>query len=330
MGVGAVDSSDLDDFVVEIDRLGGLGTTQAIEFMSDFSLRFRTPVDTTLDGFDTAYKEQQLDLYREISGREVNQEANEQTEFELDEFLHTPSPYGSIEAARIAHHARTILTTHLVTDLAPGARVLDMGCGWGMSTEMFAFCGCSVTAVDINPDFTDLVARRAGIRGYNVEAVCSTFDDFESSDEFDLVFFYECLHHAIAPWEVLQRLAGNVAAGGKFAFAGEPIQGDYWPQWGLRLDPWSVYSIRKHGWFESGWTADFLERCFDRVGFDLTLLPGIGFQHGEIGVAVRRTDDMAPPSAHWAVPRTPHEEPPPPPGMIERLARAVARRIFRR
>lgn len=330
MGAGVVDAADLAGFVTEIDRLGGPGTAAAIDFASDFSLRYETPVDTRLDGFDPAYMAQQLELYREISGRAVDQNTNEHTDFELEEFLWSASPYGTIEADRIAHHARTILTSYLVSDLAPGARVLDMGCGWGMSTEMFAFCGCAVTAVDINPDFIELVERRAERRGFDVRAVTSSFDDFESDEVFDLVFFYECLHHAIAPWTVIDRLARNVAPGGKFAFAGEPIQDLFWPQWGLRLDPQSVYSIFKHGWFESGWTADFLHRCFDRAGFELTLMPGIGFQHGEIGVAVRRADGAVPPSAHWAVPRVPGVEPAPPPGAIERMARAMARRLFRR
>lgn len=330
VGVGVVETADLDDFVAAVDDLGGLGTPEAIDFMADFSLRHRSVVDTRLDGFDPTYMGQQLDLYREVSGRDVDQEANEITDFKLDEFLHTPNPYGSIEAGRVAHHARTILTVYLVADLQPGARVLDMGCGWGLSTEVLAFCGCEVTAVDINADFTDLVARRAGPRGYDVRTIRSSFDEFESDDRFDLVLFYECLHHAIAPWTVIERLAGNVAAGGKIAFAGEPIQDLYWPQWGLRLDPHSVYSIRKHGWFESGWTADFLHRCFDRAGFELTVMPGIGFQHGEIGVAVRRAEEVATPSPHWGVARIPGEAEPPPPGAVERVARGVARRIFGR
>lgn len=328
VGVGTVATDDLHDFVEECDRLGGIHTSEASELVADFSLSFSTPVDPSLDGFDPTYVDQQLALYREISGRDVDQESNEQGEVVFENHLHAPNPYGILEPERVPHHARTILTTYLVADVPVGGRVLDMGCGWGMSTEMFAFCGCSVTAVDINASFTELVARRADERGYDVTTVRSSFDDFASDEQFDLVFFYECLHHAIRPWTVLERLATNVAPGGKIAFAGEPIQTQHWPHWGLRLDPQSVYCIRKYGWFENGWSSAFLAACFQRAGFELTLMDGIGFQHGEIGVAVRPDEHEDPPSPHWAVPRVPGTVAPSP-GPLERVARAVGRQVFR-
>ena len=328
VGVGTVGTDDLQEFVEACDRLGGIHTPEAAEYVADFSLAYGTPIDPVLDGFDPAYAEQQLALYREVSGRDVDQEANEQGEVVFGNHLNAPNPYGILEPDRVPHHARTILTAYLVADVPVGGRVLDMGCGWGMSTELFAFCGCSVTAVDINPVFTELVAQRAEVRGYDVTTVHSSFDDFTSDEQFDLVFFYECLHHAIRPWTVLERLAGNVAPGGKIAFAGEPIQDLHWPQWGLRLDPQSVYCIRKYGWFENGWSSAFLAACFERAGFELTLMEGIGFQHGEIGVAVRAGEHDEPPSAHWAVPRGPGEMAAAP-GAVERVARAVGRRVFR-
>lgn len=325
MGAGVIDVADLDAFVDECDRLGGIATPEARDFVADFSLDFHTPVDTRLDGFSPAYVEQQLALYREVSGREVDQETNEQTPVDLEGLATTANPYGTADVSRMAHHARTILTTVLVADLPHGARVLDMGCGWGLSTEMLGFCGAEVTALDINPSFCELVERRAATRGLDVTAVNAAFDDFRSDHRFDLVLFYECLHHAILPADLLTRLATLVAPGGKIALAGEPIQTEFWPRWGLRLDPQSVYCIRKYGWFENGWSATHLTACFERAGFELTLFPGIGFMHGEIGVAVR-ADEAAAPSAHWAVPLLPE---PPSPGRVERLARSIAKRVFR-
>jgi len=71
---------------------------------------------------------------------------------------------------------------------------------------------------------------------------------------------------------------------GKITFAGEPIN-SWWKSWGMRLDFLSVYCIRKFGWFENGWTKEFISECFNRVGFNLTLLPHIGLRNGIIGVA---------------------------------------------
>ena len=331
MGVGSVHTSDLDAFVAEVDELGGIAAPAAAAWTADFSMDFDTEVDTTLDGFAPTYAAQQLALYGELSGRTLDQEVNEQTDFAIDEAVNHVNPYVSGDTQRVAHHARTILTSILVTDIPAGARVLDMGCGWGMSTEMFAFSGCDVTAVDINPDFLEVVERRAAPRGYPVTTVRSAFDDFTSDEQFDLVFFFECLHHAVDPVHTLQRLAANVAPGGKIAFAGEPVQSLWWPSWGLRLDAQSVYCIHKFGWFESGWSATHLTECFARAGFELTMMTGIGLRHSPIGVAVREGEPE--PSAHWAVPRDPDAPPPEPvverhQSPAERVARAIGRRLF--
>lgn len=302
MGAGLVDSTDLDEFVLECDRLGGISTPEAIEFVADFSLSFSTEIDVDLDAYSDRYARMQSDLYREISGREIDQAANEMLDVDVDAAVDAPNPYRSTNPDLMAKHARTVLTSIVVADLPPEAKVLDMGCGWGISTEMFGFCGCHVTAVDINPSFVDLVSRRAAKRGYDVVTRQGAFDNFESDDKFDLVFFYESLHHAILPWEIIARLSSNVGYGGKFAIAGEPIQEEWWKTWGLRLDAQSVYCIRKFGWFENGWSEAFIGNCFRRSGFELTVFPGIGIDHSPIGVAVRPEEHSHAPTAHWAVP----------------------------
>lgn len=305
MSVGLVDSSDLDEFVAECDRLGGIAAPEAVEFVADFSLSFSTDVDGGLDGYSDEYARMQKDLYREISGREIDQRSNEMSEVDVAAHAVSANPYGSTDSDLMAKHARTILTSLVVSDLPPGASVLDMGCGWGTSTEMFGFCGCRVTAVDINPLFVDLVARRARTRGYDVVTRVSEFDTFESDEEYDLVFFYESLHHAVLPWETIARVGPYVKKAGKFAIAGEPIQEQWWGSWGLRLDAQSVYCMRKFGWFENGWSETFISDCFRRSGFELTVFPGIGIQHSPIGVAVRPAEHLDPPSAHWVVPLAP-------------------------
>lgn len=320
MGAGQVAAADLDDFVAEIDRRGGIASSEAVGWAADFEVDFETPVDTTVDGFSTAYTTMQQALYRELSGRDINQDANEWTAVAHDEVVDAANPYGSRDVDRIAHHARAVLTAIVVSELPTAARVLDLGCGWGLSTELFAFCGAEVHAVDVNPDFTDLVSERAGPRGLDVTTHVARFDTFDTDERFDLVFFYESLHHAIEPWSVIERAARWLVPEGKITLAGEPVQDRWWPQWGLRLDAESVYCIRKFGWFENGWSAAFLTECFRRAGLELTLLDGIGHRHTPIGVAVRPGLHADPPTAHWAVP-----PPPPAPPPLSVWARAARR-----
>jgi ubiquinone/menaquinone biosynthesis C-methylase UbiE len=230
-------------------------------------------------------------LYREISGRELDPENGELTEVDVVRHAAGANPYVSRDIGFIARHARAVMTAMMAANPPPGARVLDLGCGWGLSTEMIGFAGGRVTAVDINPQFVDLVARRAKMQGRNVDVICSNFNALDLDDTFDIAFFYECLHHAVRPWETLSSVARYVAPNGRIVLAGEPINSVWWRTWGLRLDPLSIYCIRKFGWFESGWSATFLRRMFADIGWELTLVPGIGLDNGPIGFAQRRGAD---------------------------------------
>ena len=147
-----------------------------------------------------------------------------------------------------------------------------------------AFCGARVTAVDINPLFVDLITQRAARKNLPINARLSNFDDFLDEDRYDLAVFYECLHHAVKPWETLQHIALHLNPNGKIAIAGEPIV-DYWQHWGIRTDCLSAYCVRKFGWFESGWSRDFITKAFDRAGFELHLTPHTGAGPGYIGIA---------------------------------------------
>lgn len=61
--------------------------------------------------------------------------------------------------------------------LSPGSPVLDLGCGPGPLAVAFARLGCSVTAIDPEPDMLAAAARHAAACGVTVELVeGSSFD----------------------------------------------------------------------------------------------------------------------------------------------------------
>jgi SAM-dependent methyltransferase len=226
-------------------------------------------VDITLDPFSEAKCEQQIRLYEEISGRNFDQKVNEDTEFNFVHHVASPNPYASNDATYMALHFQRLSKMLRFTRIPASARVLDMGCGWGLTTEFFGMLGCKVTAIDINASFVELVTERNKRLGYDIQAFQSAFDEVDVVGEFDLIVFYECLHHAVKPWEVISRLLPRLAEGGSVAFVGEPVNSFWWPHWGMRLDPLSVYCMRKFGWFESGWSADFISACLTRAGLDV-------------------------------------------------------------
>lgn len=290
MGIGRLHSAHLDRLVAEVDGRGGLGTPAAAAHLADFQLDFDVRIDTALDPFSAEYFGQQQALYEEMAGRGLDQTTGEMTALDVDEHVAGSNPLNLTDVRHVCKHARAVLTAVMMADLPPGASVLDAGCGWGLSSEVMAFCGAKVTGVDINPRFAELVRRRAERLGLPVRAECCGFDRFDTPERFDLLFFYECLHHSLRPWETLGRLGRLVRAGGKVVMAGEPVNAVWWPHWGLRLDAVSVYCVRKFGWWESGWTPEFITACFARAGFRLELHPHVGLDNGLIGVGVREAE----------------------------------------
>ncbi|MBM3828672.1 MAG: methyltransferase domain-containing protein [Actinobacteria bacterium] len=79
----------------------------------------------------------------------------------------------------------------------PPARVLDLGAGSGWTSCLLAMSGYQVTATDIAPEMVAMHGENA--MRYDVRLEASLVTDFESlpfDNEFDVVIFYDCLHHS--------------------------------------------------------------------------------------------------------------------------------------
>jgi SAM-dependent methyltransferase len=255
----------LDTFVQVSDERGGPNSPGCNAYWSEFTYKPSIAISEAQDPFGPEYMAAQLGLYQELSGRSLDQDNNEHTCFDMPAHVGAANPYGPYDPAAAALHIMRLSRAIIAAKPRFGAKVLDMGCGWGLSSEFAAYLGMDVTGVDINPDFVSLVNQRAARQGTHVRAIRSTFDDYVPDFSVDLILFYECLHHAVRPWTVIERLARNLAPDGAIVLAGEPIN-DVWRNWGLRLDALSVYCIRKFGWFESGWSLAFIKSVFERAG----------------------------------------------------------------
>lgn len=281
----------LDEFVHETDRRGGPGTAETLAYWRDFEFSSAIDFDETLDPYSEAYCTKQLELYEELSGRSFDQDVNEFTPIDLERHVAGANPYAATNASQFAIHFTRLSIMIGGGDLPQGAKILDMGAGWGLSSEFFGTLGCQVMAVDINPSFVELIKRRQLRHRLAVDAQMGTFDTFEATETYDAVVFYECLHHAYKPWQLLERARDWLTPAGKILFAGEPIyQG--WRHWGMRLDALSVYCVRKFGWFETGWSERFIGECLLRAGFlpriQLIPLPDVGY----VCAATKLTDDV--------------------------------------
>lgn len=280
-------TADLSGFVADVNAHGGnLGAAAVRERFHPIELVYDTRVDMDLDPFSDEYYGQQIDLYREIAGRDLDQLSGELHDEDLGRLLLAPNPTGSDDPDFVAETVRALTTMLAVAGPGRAARVLDLGAGHGLSSEVYAFAGCVVDAIDIDARLGTLARSRASRLGAAITRFDANFDDLGvlAGRSYDAAFFFQSLHHCLKPWELIRQLKPKLNASGVIAFTGEPIQQHWWRHWGIRLDEESLYVARQRGWFESGWSHAFLRECFARNGMALTFLTG-GLLGGEIGIA---------------------------------------------
>jgi 2-polyprenyl-3-methyl-5-hydroxy-6-metoxy-1,4-benzoquinol methylase len=281
----------LDAFVEQVDRDGGPHLIDRTPKWQGMTYRPSLQVNQALDPFSEAYTDQQIALYKEISTRGIDPYVNELADFDMEWHANSANPMAVGPSDLVPNYARLSKLAGLAR-LPNSARVLDMGCGWGLSSEFFATLGCVVTAVDINPGFIELINRRSQRLKNGIKTIHGSFEDVELTGKYDVIVFHICLHHAIRPWEVISRLSRHLNPNGCIAIAGEPIQSTWWKHWGLRFDPLSIYCIRKYGWFESGWSQPFITQAFERSGLRVEMTDDPNPEIGMVAIA-RRDVELA-------------------------------------
>jgi 2-polyprenyl-3-methyl-5-hydroxy-6-metoxy-1,4-benzoquinol methylase len=105
-------------------------------------------------------------------------------------------------------------------DIAPGTRVLDVGCGVGRWSTMLARRGARVTGVDLSPTMIREAQRRASAFdvGDRCRFLVQDLAGLEAGEQFDVVLGVTVLQHILDPkaWRAaLQRMTGHLAPGGR-------------------------------------------------------------------------------------------------------------------
>lgn len=102
-------------------------------------------------------------------------------------------------------------------NLNAGRKVLEIGCGTGNFTEIFAKSGARIVAVDISPD----LVQKAMLRGLPADRVIfirKRFEDCDVDGPFDAVIGSSVLHHLDIA-EALARIYELLKPGGVMSFA---------------------------------------------------------------------------------------------------------------
>lgn len=219
------------------------------------------------DPFSPEYRQFQMDLYGRVTGRSYSL-GNERTLFNVAEYRHRPFPYYLGSTATAGHHLQAIGFLLRTLDLAPGARIVEFGPGWGNTTLALAKLGFKVTAVDVEPNFCEVLRYRAAQEHVELEVIEADFFWAEAVTEpFDAAVFFECFHHCDDHIRLLRALKHAVKPGGIMVVASEPIIADYGIPWGLRTDGEALWAMRNFGWLELGFRQSYFEAALARTGW---------------------------------------------------------------
>lgn len=224
-------------------------------------------LDVPSDPFSIEYRNKQFYLYECLAGKPYKPD-NEVSEFNVLEMAQRPFPYCHASSSLVGDQLMAIGFIIKAMDLPAGARILEFGPGWGNTTLALAKMGFSVTAVDIEKRFVDLIRKRAEMEGLSIELIHGDFSvihDFER--KFDAVLFFECFHHCQDHISLIKGCEHALDKNGIICFGSEPINASFPLPWGLRMDGESVWAIRKNGWLELGFNIKYFVEALRRNGF---------------------------------------------------------------
>jgi 2-polyprenyl-3-methyl-5-hydroxy-6-metoxy-1,4-benzoquinol methylase len=105
-------------------------------------------------------------------------------------------------------------------DIAPGVRVLDVGCGVGRWSTALALRGARVTGMDLSPTMIHEARRRANVLGVGGRCrfLVQDLAQLDAGERFDFVLGVTVLQHILDPdafRAAVRRMAAHLAPGGR-------------------------------------------------------------------------------------------------------------------
>lgn len=124
-----------------------------------------------------------------------------------------------------------------------GKRILDIGCGTGENSALFALLGAKVHGVDISSSSIEIARRRVELDGTsdNARFVCAPIEQVDlEPDGFDVVWCSAFLHHVIDELRfVLRRIVTCAKSEGLIVLSEPTIQSEAL-RWARRMLPFDT------------------------------------------------------------------------------------------
>lgn len=104
---------------------------------------------------------------------------------------------------------------HFVVNSVSGLRVLDIGCGGGLVSIPKARLGAHVTGIDSSPQAINKATSKAAEENLdNTNYICSSFEEFETSEKFDIVLCMDAAEHVDSLSSLVSMIARCLKPGG--------------------------------------------------------------------------------------------------------------------
>jgi SAM-dependent methyltransferase len=244
---------------------------ERIEVLSNSFLVDPVIVEMPADPFSDAYRRAVLDIHARISGRPFYDATTmEHTPLEIARFVARPAAY-QYDSQWLGNYLESFGHVIKKLDVRPGMRVIEFGCGDAELSLHLARFGCDLTVVDIEPDYLEIVRRKADRMEVPIRTVLGDFTDGLDLEPFDRIFCYQSFHHSLEHQQAIANYARMLRADGFLVFGAEPVVDPAGPwgravpyPWGPRLDGLSLRAMQTHGWMELGFQKPYFEQLLAR------------------------------------------------------------------
>lgn len=100
---------------------------------------------------------------------------------------------------------------HFRVNSVLGLKVLDIGCGGGLISIPMAKLSANVTGIDSSHQAIGKAISKATVENlHNVNYVCSSFEEFETSEKFDIVLCMDAAEHVDSLPDLVSTIIGCV------------------------------------------------------------------------------------------------------------------------
>ncbi|HEV7860742.1 MAG TPA: methyltransferase domain-containing protein [Pyrinomonadaceae bacterium] len=96
-------------------------------------------------------------------------------------------------------------------------RVLEIGCGLGLHSQLMAEAGARLTSIDLTPRAVDLTGKRLALKGLKSDVRLMDAEKMEFADnEFDFVWSWGVIHHSAHTERIVSEVFRILKPGGEF------------------------------------------------------------------------------------------------------------------